>query len=46
MPVLNILWGSYCGAEEVVRDVAEKTGFQYLDDALLIAENRRPLPDR
>jgi two-component system, OmpR family, response regulator CpxR len=38
MPVLNILWGSYCGAEEVVRDVAEKIGCQYLDDALLIAE--------
>ncbi len=38
MPVLNILYGSYCGAEEVVRGVAEKTGCQYAGDARLIAE--------
>jgi two-component system, OmpR family, response regulator CpxR len=38
MPVLNILCGSYCGAEAVVRDVAEKSGYQYVDDSFLIAE--------
>jgi two-component system, OmpR family, response regulator CpxR len=38
MPILNIIWGSYSGAEEVVRDVAERTGCQYVDDAHLIAE--------
>jgi CheY-like chemotaxis protein len=41
MPVLNILSGSYCGAEEVVLDVAKKTGFPYMDDALLIAETAK-----
>jgi two-component system, OmpR family, response regulator CpxR len=38
MPVLNILCGSYCGGEEVIRDVAEKTGYQFIDDSFLIAE--------
>lgn len=41
MAVLNILWGSYCGAEEVVRGVAEKTACHYVDDALLIAETAK-----
>lgn len=38
MPVTNIFYGSYCGAEEVVRMVIEKTGYQFVDDSLLISE--------
>ncbi len=37
MPVLNVFCGSYCGAEEVVRSVIEKTGYTHLDDAALAA---------
>jgi two-component system, OmpR family, response regulator CpxR len=37
MPVVNVFCGSYCGAEEVVRRVIEKTGYMYLDDASLAA---------
>ena len=37
MPVVNVFCGSYCGAEEVVRSVIEKTGYRYLDDAALVA---------
>ena len=37
MPVVNVFCGSYCGAEEVVRRVIEKTGYMYLDDASLVA---------
>jgi len=37
MPVVNVLCGSYCGAEEVVRSVTEKTGYRYLDDAAAVA---------
>ncbi|HYA41985.1 MAG TPA: response regulator [Syntrophobacteraceae bacterium] len=37
MPVVNVLSGSYCGAEEVVRSVIEKTGYRYLDDAAVVA---------
>ncbi len=33
MPVVNVFCGSYCGAEEVVRSVIEKTGYMRLDDA-------------
>ncbi|MGC9965444.1 MAG: response regulator [Syntrophobacteraceae bacterium] len=36
MPVINVFYGSYCGAEQVVRGVLEKTGFSYLDDAALV----------
>ncbi|MFZ2446149.1 MAG: response regulator [Syntrophobacteraceae bacterium] len=38
MPVVNVFFGSYCGAEGVVRGIVEKTGYRYLDDAALIAE--------
>jgi CheY-like chemotaxis protein len=37
MPVVNVFCGSYCGAEEVVRRVIEKTGYMYFDDASLAA---------
>ncbi len=37
MPVVNVFCGSYCGAEQVVRSVIEKTGYRYLDDAGLVA---------
>ena len=37
MPVVNVFCGSYCGAEEVVRSVIEKTGYMHLDDAALVA---------
>src|SRR5208283_1700781 len=37
MPVVNVFCGSYCGAEEVVRSVIEKTGYMYLDDTSLAA---------
>jgi CheY-like chemotaxis protein/cytidylate kinase len=37
MPVVNVFSGSYCGAEQVVRSVVEKTGYRYLDDAGLVA---------
>ncbi|MGA2404698.1 MAG: response regulator [Syntrophobacteraceae bacterium] len=37
MPVVNVFCGSYCGAEQVVRSVIEKTGYRYLDDAALVA---------
>ncbi len=38
MSVVNVFFGSYCGAEEVIRGVVEKTGYRYLDDTVLIAE--------
>ncbi len=38
MPVVNVFCGSYCGAEQVVRGVIEKTGFGYVDDAALVTE--------
>ncbi len=38
MPVVNILCGSYCGAEAVIRSLAEKTRYTYLDDGFLISE--------
>ena len=37
MPVVSVFCGSYCGAEQVVRSVIEKTGYRYLDDAGLVA---------
>jgi CheY-like chemotaxis protein len=37
MPVVNVFCGSYCGAEQVVRGVIEKTGFRYVDDADLVS---------
>ena len=37
MPVVNVFSGSYCGAEQVVSSVIEKTGYRYLDDAGLVA---------
>jgi CheY-like chemotaxis protein len=37
MPVVTVFCGSYCGAEQVVRGVIEKTGYRYLDDAALVA---------
>ncbi len=37
MPVVNVFCGSYCGAEEVVSSVIEKTGYMRLDDASLVA---------
>lgn len=37
MPVINVFYGSYCGAEQVVRGVIEKTGYRYLDDNALVA---------
>ena len=36
MPVVNVFCGSYCGAEQVVRGVIEKTGLGYVDDAALV----------
>lgn len=44
MPVVNVFFGSYCGAEEVVGGVAAKTGYRYVDDAALIAETGRRYP--
>jgi CheY-like chemotaxis protein len=41
MPVVNVFFGSYCGAEEVVRSVVEKTGYAYLDDGALVAETSK-----
>ncbi|MEM5786671.1 MAG: response regulator [Syntrophobacteraceae bacterium] len=38
MPLLNVIYGSYCGAEEVIKGVLERTGYRYLDDAALVAE--------
>ncbi len=37
MPVVNVFCCSYCGAEEVVRSVIEKTGYTRLDDAAVVA---------
>ncbi len=37
MPVVNVFCGSYCGAEQVVRGVIERTGYKYLDDSTLAA---------
>jgi CheY-like chemotaxis protein/cytidylate kinase len=37
MPVINVFYGSYCGAEQVVRGVVERTGFRYVDDAALVS---------
>jgi CheY-like chemotaxis protein len=37
MPIVNVLCGSYCGAEEVVLSVIEKTGYEYVDDAAVVA---------
>jgi len=36
MPVVNVFCCSYCGAEEVVRSVIEKTGYTRLDDAAVV----------
>jgi len=41
MPVVSVFFGSYCGAEEIVRSVAEKTGYRHVDDAALIAETAK-----
>jgi two-component system, OmpR family, response regulator CpxR len=41
MPIANVFYGSHCGAEEVVRSVVEKTGYQCLDDAALFAETAK-----
>jgi CheY-like chemotaxis protein len=41
MPVVNVFCGSYCRAEEVVRSVIEKTGYEYLDDAAMVAATSR-----
>ena len=38
MPVVNVFCCSYCGAEEVVRSVIEKTGYMRLDDAAVVAD--------
>ncbi|MEN6439612.1 MAG: response regulator [Syntrophobacter sp.] len=38
MPVVSVFFGSYCGAEEVIHGVMEKTGYRCVDDAALIAE--------
>lgn len=38
MPVVNILYGSHCGAEAVVHSLAEKTRYTFYDDGILIAE--------
>ena len=41
MPVVNVFCGSYCGAEEVVREIVDRMGYQYFDDALLVAETSK-----
>lgn len=36
MPIVTVFSGSYCGAEEVVRGVVDKTGYSFLDDPALV----------
>ena len=41
MAVVNVFCGSYCGAEDVVRSVVEKTGYEFIDDAAMVAATSR-----
>lgn len=37
MPMVRIFSGSYCGGEEVARGAANRLGWEYVDDAAIIA---------